>query len=205
MLRRDMHSFGTSARWEPTASTAVPSGFPRRFPGGVLRRDGRRRIADGSTDAGAGLRSTTRCRQSKSGGQHGGDNLHRMNPPARFAYFHRLPPSCGCLPHLANLIAIRMLTPAMHPSSSFPAIRTNSRMRFRNRLSRKCGCARPGTPSSVSARASSHACRSSQHPQRGLIQTDPPLWVGSYYRRSLLRARDGRRNDSPQPTSPLFQ
>lgn len=25
------HSFGTSARWEPTASAAVPSGFPRRF------------------------------------------------------------------------------------------------------------------------------------------------------------------------------
>lgn len=24
------HSFGTSARWEPTASAAVPSGFPRR-------------------------------------------------------------------------------------------------------------------------------------------------------------------------------
>jgi hypothetical protein len=46
------------------------------------------------------------------------------------------------------------------------------------------------------ARASSEECRSSQHPQRGLIQTDPPLWVGSYYRRSLLLTREDRHSAS---------
>jgi hypothetical protein len=46
------------------------------------------------------------------------------------------------------------------------------------------------------ARASSRECRSSQYPQRGLIQTDPPLWVGSYYRRSLLQTREDRHSAS---------
>ncbi len=55
--------------------------------------------------------------------------------------------------------------------------------------------------SSVGARASS--CRSSQHPQRGLIQTDPPLWVGSYYRRSLLLTREDRHHASSTLLSSL--
>nr|BBX78041.1 hypothetical protein MFLOJ_18280 [Mycobacterium florentinum] len=55
-------------------------------------------------------------------------------------------------------------------------------------------------------RASSEECRSSQHPQRGLIQTDPPLWVGSYYRRSLLSTREDRHRASyPAPHKALFR
>ena len=41
-----------------------------------------------------------------------------------------------------------------------------------------------GPPISVYPRlraVPSWSSRSSQYPQRGLIQTDPPLWVGSYY------------------------
>jgi hypothetical protein len=41
---------------------------------------------------------------------------------------------------------------------------------------------------------------SSQYPQRGLIRTDPPLWVGGYYRRSLLLAREDRHSDRPLDT-----
>jgi hypothetical protein len=36
-------------------------------------------------------------------------------------------------------------------------------------------------PISVYPRRRAESSRSSQYPQRGLIQTDPPLWVGSYY------------------------
>jgi hypothetical protein len=38
-----------------------------------------------------------------------------------------------------------------------------------------------GPPLSVYPRLRAQSSCSSQYPQRGLIQTDPPLWVGSYY------------------------
>lgn len=77
----------------------------------------------------------------------------------------------------------------------------NQRMsnKFPISTAQKFSCAARRLPSIVFARASFTACRSSQHPQRGLIQTDPPLWVGSYYRRSLLRAREDRHRDAPRP------
>jgi hypothetical protein len=84
---------------------------------------------------------------------------------------------------------------ARHAASrrSTPAGRLGSPMRS-NEINLQCR----SRASNVGARASSRACRSSQHPQRGLIQTDPPLWVGSYYRRSLLLIREDRHDASFQ-------
>src|ERR1700737_5468500 len=58
-------------------------------------------------------------------------------------------------------------------------------------------------PISVYSRRRAESCCSSQHPQRGLIQTDPPLWVGSYY--LSVTTADQRRPAHANPRTEIFE
>jgi hypothetical protein len=56
-----------------------------------------------------------------------------------------------------------------------------------------------GLAISVYCRPRAESSRSSQYPQRGLIQTDPPLWVGSYYLSVTISEQRRPAHDNHQP------